>query len=800
MKVDILIAVAEKGGVENVINMTVPYLQKKSWKVRIIQLVWEGYNWVEEGIPFFPLLEGREGHDLEEFARVYADFLQKNGEPQMVLATAWPYMCYVAKEAAFLIKKELLTVSWLHAPVEQYMKVGYGGYESLDLADVHFAISKSIYKEIIENCKNSWVVCVHNPIDRLKCIEKMRKKAYKNPKKKLFFIGRISKEKRLDVIIKALQNVKQEWNFYIIGEGENDYKDYLNGLAREYGVLDTIRWYGWKENPWIYAKDADAVVMASEYEGFPLTAIEALANGIPVISTPVSGIIELIQPGKNGFLYPFGDENALTEILKSLSEGILPEISSEVCIQSVKGYKKERALADFEFKLREIMLNRKCLKCAGNIEQCMYNEDKISIIVPCYNAEKYIRVCIESILKQTVPLDMLEIIFIDDDSTDKTCEIVKCYEEKYPESILLIECEKNAGPGAARNIGLQYASGNYIVFVDADDVISEGALERVYRIVHDEIPDVIWVGNAFVEYKKEDSQMIVLQECIPEYVVYGKENRSEAIIDIMSKLYYNSFFHYMRVDFLKENEINFFEPYYADCAGMTKVMVTAKRMTVLDFSVYELTMNTSQTAGKYTWDSYEFMFVKQWKIVREVFYKEQYVNIGVCYAAMRILRNLMGNIGTLCKRRCRDKYMNPLLKSTKEIVEQLEQILRNPYVLEMMILAGEKRSMEMLVKELKYLEGEDVKEIVENSWLKPLFKVVWDTKTSDYETLKILGDWILQKENIRCIGFGCFLELFEQTSNEVVNLLVEKVEKIIEKYSRYLTELEADNWLKENIR
>ena len=60
MTVDILIAVAQKGGVENVINMTAPYLKRNGWEVRVVQLVWEGVAWVTEDIPFYPLLEGRE--------------------------------------------------------------------------------------------------------------------------------------------------------------------------------------------------------------------------------------------------------------------------------------------------------------------------------------------------------------------------------------------------------------------------------------------------------------------------------------------------------------------------------------------------------------------------------------------------------------------------------------------------------------------------------------------------------------------------------------------------------------------
>ena len=86
MKVDILVAVGEKGGVENVINMTIPYLQEQGWEVRVVQLVWEGKEWTGEGIPFFPLIMGKDNHTLLEFREEYATFIKKQGRPDLILA------------------------------------------------------------------------------------------------------------------------------------------------------------------------------------------------------------------------------------------------------------------------------------------------------------------------------------------------------------------------------------------------------------------------------------------------------------------------------------------------------------------------------------------------------------------------------------------------------------------------------------------------------------------------------------------------------------------------------------------
>ena len=170
-KVDILLAVAQRGGVENIINLMIPYLRNnRGWKIRVVQLVWEGNRWTDEDADFHPLLEGRKGHHLEEFVSAYAKFLKENGSPDVVLATAWPYMCYVAKKACNMVgMPDTKVVSWLHAPVERYEAAGFGGYAHLALADAHLAISKLIAGSITSNLPEAQVLEVKNPVDFTKC-------------------------------------------------------------------------------------------------------------------------------------------------------------------------------------------------------------------------------------------------------------------------------------------------------------------------------------------------------------------------------------------------------------------------------------------------------------------------------------------------------------------------------------------------------------------------------------------------------------------------------------------------------
>ena len=93
---------------------------------------------------------------------------------------------------------------------------------------------------------------------------------------------------------------------------------------------------------------------------------------------------------------------------------------------------------------------------------------KVSVIIPVYNAEKYLHKCVDSVLNQT--LDDIEIILVDDGSTDKSPSICDDFEIKF-DSIRVIHKE-NGGLSSARNFGMDKANGEFIGFVDSDDYIA----------------------------------------------------------------------------------------------------------------------------------------------------------------------------------------------------------------------------------------------------------------------------------------------------------------------------------------
>lgn len=113
---------------------------------------------------------------------------------------------------------------------------------------------------------------------------------------------------------------------------------------------------------------------------------------------------------------------------------------------------------------------------------------KVSVIVPAYNTERYMKECIESLLNQT--LEELEVIVVDDGSTDHTLSVLREYEAKYPNKMKVFSKE-NGGQASARNLALQHAVGEYVGFVDSDDWVDLTMYEQMYRKAKEEDADVV---------------------------------------------------------------------------------------------------------------------------------------------------------------------------------------------------------------------------------------------------------------------------------------------------------------------
>lgn len=113
---------------------------------------------------------------------------------------------------------------------------------------------------------------------------------------------------------------------------------------------------------------------------------------------------------------------------------------------------------------------------------------KVSVVIPVYNVEDYVEKCLDSVVNQT--LDDIEIIVVNDGSTDSSKEKINKYLEKYPNKIKYLEKE-NGGLSSARNFGMPHATGKYIAFLDSDDYIEKDAYEKMYNLAEKENADMV---------------------------------------------------------------------------------------------------------------------------------------------------------------------------------------------------------------------------------------------------------------------------------------------------------------------
>lgn len=213
----------------------------------------------------------------------------------------------------------------------------------------------------------------------------------------------------------------------------------------------------------------------------------------------------------------------------------------------------------------------------------------VSIIVPIYNAEKYLNKCIESIVNQLY--SNIEIILIDDGSTDNSLNICKDYCMK-DKRIRLIS-QKNGGPSKARNNGIKNSSGDYILFVDSDDYIENNMIKEMIDSMNNESYDIVICSynksiddelisveleekNSFEEYLFESSTMgfsmckMIKKECITNYFnnnlfymedmcFWVSNMKNINIIQVVNKCLYNyrivnsSSLHRVNYDYRKES-------------------------------------------------------------------------------------------------------------------------------------------------------------------------------------------------------------------------------------------------------
>ncbi len=143
----------------------------------------------------------------------------------------------------------------------------------------------------------------------------------------------------------------------------------------------------------------------------------------------------------------------------------------------------------------------------------MKNKEKISVIIPCYNVEQYVERCIDSVVNQTY--QNIEIIVVDDKSTDNTYDRLKKLEEKYKGKFNLYQNDENKGLAYTRNFGVSKATGDFVGFIDSDDYISTNYYEELVKKLSEENADLV-VNDILLVNEDGSSSGEVISACTDE--------------------------------------------------------------------------------------------------------------------------------------------------------------------------------------------------------------------------------------------------------------------------------------------
>ena len=218
-------------------------------------------------------------------------------------------------------------------------------------------------------------------------------------------------------------------------------------------------------------------------------------------------------------------------------------------------------------------------------------EYKVSVIVPVYNAEQYLARCLGNLLNQT--LTEIEVILVNDCSTDRSLQIMQAAQQQFPEKVKIIDLKENRGPGNARNLGIESAKGEYIGFVDSDDCVDVHMYEKLYMEAKKQDCDI--VDSGFYFEKEQQAYLYTSDELCG---ALNGDKRSQLIVSggyLVSKIF--------RKALIFDNNCRF-RPEY--------VLEDADILTYL-FSVADSIANVKEVLYQYTSTEDSLSSTKDWK-------------------------------------------------------------------------------------------------------------------------------------------------------------------------------------------
>lgn len=218
---------------------------------------------------------------------------------------------------------------------------------------------------------------------------------------------------------------------------------------------------------------------------------------------------------------------------------------------------------------------------------------KVSIIIPAYNAERTLAACLGNLVHQT--LSDIEIVLVNDCSTDNTLQIMMDCEAQFPDKIIVVNSDVNRGAGGARNVGLNYASGEYIGFVDSDDIVTTDMYEKLYAKALEGNYDIVDCG-----YYNEAEDNAIIHTSDELAGTLNGYKRSELIASggyLWSKIFKKSFWDSLDISFREKCILE-------DCETLMLAFASAKNIGNVKEILYCYKKNETSISKCIDADSY----------------------------------------------------------------------------------------------------------------------------------------------------------------------------------------------------
>lgn len=243
---------------------------------------------------------------------------------------------------------------------------------------------------------------------------------------------------------------------------------------------------------------------------------------------------------------------------------------------------------------------------------------KVSAVVPCYNAAKYLDKCITQLLHQTIGIENIEIILVDDASTDggETRALIEAYEKKFPNTIIAVFLEQNLRQGGARNAGVTCANGEYLIFCDADDWLLEETMEHTWQAAKEYDADVVAFSRRNVNMR--DNSVGLEKGTENKFFELEEERKRKSFLLDMRETGYSSQNKLFRTSLIKEYQITFVEHLIMEESSFSlPVRLYAKKYYYLDECLYICWLSPESTLRNRNWESRKWDNLQVWVIMIE---------------------------------------------------------------------------------------------------------------------------------------------------------------------------------------